>query len=103
MDSHTAAPDPEAVSVRPGKPAAGNSGGTHLSPLSAKNAGQTRLNRITQAVFSTLTWYIFWGAGHQSTDSTSKLLSVRGAGQFYRTEHSILQVCTLATQALVER
>src|SRR5271169_3813736 len=37
-------------------------GDTHLSPLSAKNAGQTGLNRITQAVSSTSTWYAF--AGH---------------------------------------
>jgi hypothetical protein len=32
-----------------------------LSPLSAQNAGQTGLNRITQAVFSTSTWYAFAG------------------------------------------
>jgi len=32
-----------------------------LSPLSAKNAGHTGLNRITQAVFSTSTWYAFAG------------------------------------------
>jgi hypothetical protein len=36
-------------------------GDTHLSPLSAKNAGQTGLNRITQAVSSTSTWYAFAG------------------------------------------
>jgi hypothetical protein len=32
-----------------------------LSLLSAKNAGQTGLNRITQAVFSTSAWYAFAG------------------------------------------
>jgi hypothetical protein len=32
-----------------------------LSLLSAQNAGQTGINRITQAVFSTLTWYAFAG------------------------------------------
>ena len=37
-------------------------GDTHLSPLSAKNAGQTGLNRTTQAKSSTSTWYAF--AGH---------------------------------------
>src|SRR5277367_5935634 len=36
-----------------------NNRGTHLSPLSVRNAGQTGLNRITQAVFSTSTWYAF--------------------------------------------
>jgi hypothetical protein len=36
-------------------------GDTHLSLLSAKNAGQTGLNRITQAVFSTSAWYAFAG------------------------------------------
>src|SRR5208337_2900374 len=39
-------------------------GDTHLSLLSAKNAGQTGLNRTTQAVSSTSTWYAF--AGHVS-------------------------------------
>jgi len=32
-----------------------------LSLLSAKNAGHTGLNRITQAVSSTSTWYAFAG------------------------------------------
>src|SRR5277367_4144329 len=36
-------------------------GDTHLSPLSAKNAGQTGLNRTTHAVSSTSTWYAFAG------------------------------------------
>ena len=36
-------------------------GDTHLSLLSAKNAGQTGLNRITQAVFSTSACYAFAG------------------------------------------
>jgi hypothetical protein len=39
-----------------------NTRGTQLSPLSVRNAGPTALNRITQAVFSTPTWYAF--AGH---------------------------------------
>lgn len=37
-------------------------GDTHLSLLRAETAGQTGLNRITQAEFSTSTWYAF--AGH---------------------------------------
>src|SRR5277367_4175365 len=36
-------------------------GDTHLSPLSAKNAGHAGLNRTTQAVSSTSTWYAFAG------------------------------------------
>jgi hypothetical protein len=36
-------------------------GDTHLSLLRAENAGQTGLNRITQAEFSTSTWYAFAG------------------------------------------
>jgi len=37
-------------------------GDTHLSLWSAKNAGQTGLNRITQAEFSTYDWHTL--AGH---------------------------------------
>src|SRR5438552_3333218 len=36
-------------------------GDTPLSLLSTKNAGQAGFNRITQTVFSTLTWYTFAG------------------------------------------
>src|SRR5271155_882912 len=36
-------------------------GDTHLSLLSAENAGQTGLNRITHAESSTSTWYAFAG------------------------------------------
>ena len=36
-------------------------GATHLSLRSAKTAGQAGPNRITQAVFSTSTWYVFAG------------------------------------------
>src|ERR1700751_1704206 len=38
-----------------------NTRGTHLSPLSVRNAGQTGLNRSTQAKNSTSTWYAFAG------------------------------------------
>ena len=41
--------------------AVARSGDTHLSPLSAKNAGQTGLNRTTHAVSSTSIWYAFAG------------------------------------------
>src|ERR1700693_4980537 len=40
-------------------------GDTQLSLLSAKNAGHTGLNWITQPVFSTSIWYAF--AGHVSS------------------------------------
>src|SRR5271156_5558474 len=55
-------------------------GDTHLSPLSAKNAGHAGLNRTTQAVSSTSTWYAFAGQVIQATDSTSFRRSFRGAG-----------------------
>jgi hypothetical protein len=61
-----------------------------LSPLSIRNAGQTGLNRITQAVFSTSTWYAFVGQVKSVTDSTFKLLGGRGAGhkEYIRGEFS---------------
>src|ERR1700680_880880 len=43
-------------------------GATQLSLLSAKNAGHTGLNWITQAVSSTSTWYAF--AGHVNNRRT---------------------------------
>src|SRR5277367_4744490 len=54
-----------------------NNRGTHLSPLSVRNAGQTGLNRITQAVFSTSTWYAFAG---QVNNRRSLLINGRKSG-----------------------
>ena len=58
----TAAPGPKPVPAPARMPVAGKILRSHLSPLSVRNAGQTGLNRITQAVSSTSTWYAF--AGH---------------------------------------
>ncbi len=49
-----------------------------MSQLSAKNAGQTGLNRTTQAVSSTSTWYAFAGQVTTTTDSTYDLLGIGG-------------------------
>src|SRR5277367_6348892 len=52
-------------------------GDTHLSPLSAKTAGQTGLNRTTHAVSSTSTWYAFAG---QVTGDGLYLISAEFSG-----------------------
>ena len=60
--AETATPGPEPVPASVGKARNGQiTGDTQLSLLSAKNAGHTGLNWITQPVFSTLTWYAFAG------------------------------------------
>jgi hypothetical protein len=51
-----------------------NTGDTQLSPLSAKNAGQTGLNRTTQAFLSTSTWYA--SAGQVKAEALRMLFSV---------------------------
>ena len=100
--TETAETGPEAVSVRPGKPAEGQfTGDTHLSPLSAQNAGQTGLNRITQAVSSTSTWYTFAGQVSQETDSTLFLAGVFGVQAMRRSypkRHATARKCGLTTQ-----
>jgi hypothetical protein len=48
-----------------------------LSLLSAKTAGQAGPNRITQAVFSTSTWYVFAG---QVTGPISRASTVQFLG-----------------------
>jgi hypothetical protein len=57
--------------------------------LSAKNAGQTGLNRITQAVSSTSTWYAFAGQVKLTTVSTYEWweLGVQTTGRGHATNN----------------
>ena len=78
--AETATPAPGTSSGPGGKARSGQiTGDTQLSLLSAKNAGHTGLNRITQAVFSTSTWYAF--AGHVTFQRTLPLNCWAGGRQ----------------------
>ena len=50
-----------------------------MSPLSAKNAGQTGLNRTTHAISSTSTWYAFAGQVSSAVYSKEELIAEMGA------------------------
>ena len=51
-----------------------------MSLLSAQNAGRTGLNRITQAVFSTSTWYAFAGRVNLRSGLKARGLVLRAQG-----------------------
>ncbi len=59
-------------------------GATHLSLLRAKNARIFGLNRTTQAVSSTSTWYAFAGQVTGPTSQLPVVLVSRGRSNFNR-------------------
>src|SRR5713226_6812954 len=60
-------------------------GETHLSLLRSQNAGQTGLNRITQAVSSTSTWYAFAGQVSRPFPLLRPGMLLRGRSKAQRT------------------